>query len=347
MARVLLLFGGRSSEHEVSCSSAVSVYDALAESGHRVIPVGIGRSGAWFVADASSRPFRAEGRPVELLVPRGTLRVGDDEIEFDVVFPVLHGPYGEDGTVQGALETCDVPYVGCGVLGSALAMDKDLTKQIIAATGVATSPWLTVRSKEWDEDPTLSIGEVTRAIDLPVFVKPSAQGSSVGISRATTEGELKEAIINAFRYDTKVVVEQAVSGREIEVGVLDGPVSSVPGEVLVADGWYTYDAKYQDESSSFEVPARLSREASKQVRDLAERIFETLGLTGLARIDFFYENTTRRFLFNEVNTLPGFTSISGFPKAWIASGLTYPELCDRLLDAAIARHDERGHLAVR
>lgn len=282
-----------------------------------------------------------------MLVPEGSLVVGDDVIEFDVAFPVLHGPFGEDGTVQGALETCNLPYVGCGVLGGALAMDKDLTKQIVASKGIATSRWITVRRKEWDDDPSIAIGEATRALGFPMFIKPSAQGSSVGISRATDEGGLKEAISKAFRYDTKVVVEQAISAREIEVGVLDGPVSSVPGEVLVADGWYTYDAKYRDATSAFEAPARLSQEASKQVKDIAERVFEMLGLSGLARVDFFYENGTRRFLFNEVNTLPGFTSISGFPKVWIASGLTYPELCNRLVAAAIDRHDGRSKLSLR
>ncbi len=347
MAKVLLLFGGRSSEHEVSCSSAVSIATALVESGHRVVPVGIDRDGRWYLADTSSDPFRAEGRPVELLVPSASLRVGNDEFGFDVVFPVLHGPYGEDGTIQGMFETCNVPYVGCGVLGSALAMDKDLTKQVVASTGVATPRWLTIRHHEWDEDPALCVGEVTRALGLPVFVKPSAQGSSIGISKVTGESQLKEAISNAFRYDDKVLVEHAVSAREIEVGVLDGPVSSVPGEVITDGGWYTYDAKYEDDSSSFDAPAQLTQEASRHVRDLAERIFEALGLSGLARIDFFYENGSRRFLFNEVNTLPGFTSISGFPKVWAASGLTYPELCDRLVQAAISRHDKRGRFAIR
>ena len=347
MAKVLLLFGGRSSEHEVSCSSAVSIHDALRDSGHRVVPVGIDRTGEWYLADASVRPFRADGRSVELMVPSATLRVGEDEIGFDVVFPVLHGPYGEDGTVQGTFETCDVPYVGCGVLASALAMDKDLTKQIIASTGVATSRWLAIRRHEWIEDPALSIGEVTRALGFPAFVKPSAQGSSVGISRVEGEGELKEAISNAFRYDSKVIVEEAVSAREIEVGVLDGPVSSVPGEVITGGGWYTYDAKYEDDTSSFDAPAQLTQEASRHVCDLAERIYESLGLSGLARVDFFYENGSRRFLFNEVNTMPGFTPISGFPKAWAASGVSYPELCDRLVNAAIDRHEERGRLAVR
>ena len=347
MAKVLLLFGGRSSEHEVSCSSAVSIHEALLDSGHRVIPVGIDRDGHWYLADSSARPFRADGRSVQLMVPSATLRVGSDEIGFDVVFPVLHGPYGEDGTVQGTFETCNIPYVGCGVLGSALAMDKDLTKQIVASTGVATARWLAIRQHEWTEDPALAIGEVGRALGFPVFVKPSAQGSSVGISRVTGEGELKEAVSNAFRYDSKVLVEEEVSAREIEVGVLDGPVSSLPGEVITDGGWYTYDAKYQDDTSTFDAPAQLTQEASRHVRDLAERIFETLGLSGLARVDFFYENGSRRFLFNEVNTLPGFTSISGFPKAWAASGVTYPELCDRLVTAAIERHDERARLAAR
>ena len=331
----------------MSCSSAVSIHEALVESGHRVIAVGIDRDGDWYLADPSARPFRADGRPVELLIPSARLRVGDDEIGFDVAFPVLHGPHGEDGTVQGTFETCDIPYVGCGVLGSALAMDKDLTKQVVASTGVATAKWLTIRRHEWIEDPALAIGEVGRALGFPVFVKPSAQGSSVGISRVTGEGNLKEAVSNAFRYDTKVLVEEAVSAREIEVGVLDGPVSSVPGEVITDGGWYTYDAKYEDDSSSFDAPAQLTQEAARHVRDLAERIFETLGLSGLARIDFFYENGSRRFLFNEANTMPGFTSISGFPKAWVASGVTYPELCDRLVNAAINRHDERGQLAVQ
>ena len=347
MAKVLLLFGGRSSEHEVSCSSAVAIHEALVESGHRVIPVGIDREGVWYLADASARPFKAQGRSVQLMIPSAMLRVGNDEIGFDVAFPVLHGPYGEDGTVQGTFETCDVPYVGCGVLASSLAMDKDLTKQVVVSTGVATTRWVTIRKHEWMEDPALSIGEVSRAFGFPVFVKPSAQGSSVGISKVSGEGELKEAISHAFRYDVKVLVEEAITGREIEVGVLDGPVSSVPGEVITDGGWYTYDAKYEDHTSSFEAPAQLSQDAARHVQDLAERVFETLGLSGLARIDFFYEIGTRRFLFNEVNTMPGFTSISGFPKAWAGSGVTYPELCDRLVNAAIDRHEERGRLAVR
>ncbi|MEN8041877.1 MAG: D-alanine--D-alanine ligase family protein [Actinomycetota bacterium] len=347
MARVLLLFGGRSSEHEVSCASAVSVHDALVEAGHRVIPVGIDRDGSWYLSDPTFRPFRAEGRSVELNVPSGSLRVADHGVEFDVVFPVLHGPFGEDGTIQGLLDTCGLPYVGCGVLGSSLAMDKDLAKRVVQASGIATTPWLRLFRHRWDEDAHGIIDQVVTSLHYPVFVKPAAQGSSIGVSRAESDQDLKDALTNAFRYDSKVIVERAVAGREIEVGVIDGPASSVPGEVITESAFYTYDAKYADDSSRFEAPARLPRSAASEVRSLAERVFTELGLSGLARIDFFYDQARGRFLFNEANTLPGFTSISGFPKMWVASGMTYPEICSHLVDAAFTRHEERGRLSIR
>jgi D-alanine-D-alanine ligase len=347
MARVLLLFGGRSSEHEVSCATAVSVHDALKEDGHRVIPVGIGRDGAWFLADPTFRPFRAEGRSVEMTVPNGLLRVGDHDVGFDVVFPALHGPWGEDGTIQGLLETCDVAYVGCGVLASALAMDKDLAKRVVQASGIATSPWIRLHPSRWGADQHGVVEQIATSLHYPVFVKPSAQGSSVGVARASSDEDLKEAIDTAFRYDTKVIIEREVVGREIEVAVLDGPRASVPGEVIVETEFYTYDAKYVDNSARFETPAQLSQSAASEVRSLAERVFVELGLSGLARIDFFYDTAKRQFLFNEANTLPGFTSISGFPKMWIASGMTYAELCSGLVDAAVVRHEERGLLSIR
>ena len=347
MSRVLLLFGGKSSEHEVSCASAVSIHDALEASGHRVVPVGIARDGAWYLADTSIRPFRAEGRSVTFEVPSGSLRLGDDRLECDVVFPVLHGPHGEDGTVQGMCEVAGLPYVGCGVLGSALAMDKDLTKQVVSAAGIATSPWKTVHRDTWSSDPTPIVDGIADALTMPVFVKPSAQGSSIGVARVDDFRDLKDAIANGLRYDDKVIVEQGVEGREIEVAVLDGPAASVPGEVLIAGEWYTYEAKYADDTSEFQTPADLSPEASARVQALAEQVFTTLGLEGLARIDFFYEVATGRFVFNEANTMPGFTSISGFPKMWIASGMSYPELCDHLVTVAVERHASRGRRAIR
>lgn len=347
MAIVLLLFGGKSSEHEVSCSSAVSVSDALVAAGHRVIPVGIDRQGDWFLSDMSYRPFRAEGRPVSLTVPEGVLDVGGQTVEFDVIFPVLHGPMGEDGTVQGLFEVCDVPYVGCGVHASAVCMDKDLTKQIASTAGVATSPWRSIGRRGWDIDPEGIVSSVVHGLRFPLFVKPSAQGSSVGISKVGDVDSMTEAISNAFRYDTKVIVEEGIEGREIEVAVLDGPRASLPGEIITESEWYTYEAKYDDEGSQCVTPADLSEEDTKTVRAMAETVFELLGLSGLARIDFFYDTANRRFVFNEVNTMPGFTAISGFPKMWIASGFTYEELCSHLVDAALERHDQRGKLSTR
>lgn len=347
MARVLLLFGGRSSEHEVSCASAVSVHDALVEGGYRVIPVGISREGDWHLADPTFRPFVADGRSVVMTVPSGALRVADYDVEFDIVFPVLHGPQGEDGTLQGLFETCDLPYVGCGVLPSALAMDKDLAKRVIASAGIATTPWLPVQRSEWAGGSDVVMAEIAKKLGYPVFVKPSAQGSSIGVRRVESEDEVRAAIDDALRYDPKVVVEEAVEGREIEVAVLDGPQASLPGEVITAAEFYTYDAKYADTGSRFEVPAQISEAATIEVRELAEDVFRELGLSGLARIDFFYETSTETFLFNEANTLPGFTSISGFPKMWVASGMTYAELCSHLVDAAFRHYEERNRLAIR
>jgi len=325
----------------------VSIYDALEGAGHRVIPVGISREGDWFLADTSYRPFRAEGREVVFVLPNGSLRVGDQTVGFDVAFPVLHGPRGEDGTIQGMFEMADVPYVGCGVRGSAVTMDKDLSKRIVDAAGIPTSPWRTVRRDEWERDPEGVAASIAHGLHFPLFVKPSAQGSSVGITKADETSQLLPAIANALRYDDKVVVEQGVSGREIEVAVLDGPRSSVPSEIVIAGDWYTYDAKYADDSSACIAPADLSENATKTVRAMAEAIYDLFDLTGLARVDFFYDTATRRFIFNEANTMPGFTSISGFPKMWLASGMTYEELCSHLVDAAFKRHEEMSALALR
>lgn len=346
MSRVLLLFGGRSAEHEVSCSSAATVIEALEGAGHRVIPVGIDRTGTWFLADPTNRPLRAEGREVALRVPDGHLFVGQDDIGFDVVFPVLHGPFGEDGTVQGLFESCGVPYVGCGVAASAVAMDKDLSKRLVVADGIPTARWETIRRPAWDQDPGGALDATIRSLHLPVFVKPMTLGSSVGISRVDDRDGLKDAVAQAFRYDDAVLIEQRVEGREIEVAVLDGPRASDPGEVLSGSDWYTYDAKYVNDTSRFEVPASLPAADADMVRGLAERIFTILGLEGLARIDFFYDSSGR-FLFNEANTLPGFTSISGFPQMWLASGMTYPELCNGLVEAAFDRHARRADRSLR
>lgn len=335
MARVLLLFGGRSAEHEVSCSSAVSVLEALRSVGHRVVPVGIDRTGAWYLADPTRRPLVADGRPVRLGVPDGVLRVGADEVGFDVAFPVLHGPFGEDGTIQGLFEMVEKPYVGCGVLASAVAMDKDVTKRLVRLAGVATSDWVVVRRDGFRDDPHGAVARVIATLGSDVFVKPTALGSSVGISRAGSEAEVKESIDEALRYGDSVVVEETIRGREIEVAMLEGPRSSLPGEVFPAGEWYDYDSKYHDEASRFEAPANLSDGRIAEVRELATRAFLALGCRGLARVDFFYEQGKRGFIFNEVNTMPGFTPISGFPKMWAATGVSYSELCDELVSLAL------------
>ncbi|MCJ7782191.1 MAG: D-alanine--D-alanine ligase A, partial [Acidimicrobiia bacterium] len=228
MSRVLLLFGGRSAEHEVSCTSAVAIHDALVEADHRVIPVGIDRDGEWWVVDSTRRPFRAEGRPAALRLPDGRLLAGDDDVGYDVVFPVLHGPYGEDGTMQGVFEIAGKPYVGCGVLPSALAMDKDIAKQIFEAAGIPTTRWRVVRGADYRSDPAGTVASLLNDLGSPVFVKPAELGSSVGISKAEEPAEVKDAIDEALRYGEKVVVEEFISGREIEVAVLEGPRTALP-----------------------------------------------------------------------------------------------------------------------
>ena len=340
MARVLLLFGGRSAEHDVSCTSAVAIHDALVEAGHRVIPVGIDRDGDWWIADTTRRPFRPEGRAAALRLPDGRLLVGDDAVNYDVVFPVLHGPYGEDGTMQGVFEIAGKPYVGCGVLPSALAMDKDIAKTIFESAGIPTSRWRVVRGADFRADPTGTSESMLEDLGSPVFVKPAELGSSVGITKAESVDAVEHGIAVALHYGEKVVVEEFISGREIEVAVLDGPRTAMAGEVLSAGEWYDYVSKYENEASDFQAPAGLPEERMAEVRSLAERAFAAIECRGLARIDFFYLDGEREFLINEVNTMPGFTPISGFPKMWEASGMTYAELCNELVRLALP--DEPG-----
>ncbi|MFQ5555613.1 MAG: D-alanine--D-alanine ligase family protein [Acidimicrobiia bacterium] len=335
MTRVLLLFGGRSAEHEVSCTSAVAIGAALGEAGLQVVPVGIDRDGGWWLADTGERPYRAAGRAATLELPRGVIRSSGDEIGFDVMFPVLHGPFGEDGTVQGVFETAGIPYVGCGVKASAVAMDKDFAKRMLRDAGIEVGRWRTVRTGDSEDAPRV-VDDLIADLGLPVFVKPAELGSSVGVSKAATDAELKDGITRALEYGPKVVVEEAIRGREIEVSVIDGPQVSMPGEVVIETEWYDYDAKYHDESSRFEAPANLTEPETQLVRSLAGRVFEAIECRGLARIDFFYERPGRGFLLNEINTMPGFTPISGFPKMWEASGLSYPDLCGELVEAALA-----------
>jgi D-alanine--D-alanine ligase len=309
----------------------------LEERGHTVVPVGIDKSGGWHLADSDARPYVAAGPAVSLSVPEGRLIGPDGAVDVDVAFPVLHGPYGEDGTVQGLFEIAGVPYVGSGVLGSAAAMDKDVAKRLFRDAGLPIADFRMVRAAQFADDPGGVIADVASGLGYPVFAKPANLGSSVGISRATDDGELKDAIQEALDHDSKVVVEEEVGGREIEVAVLDGPRASVPGEIVVPSGWYTYAAKYEEEGTELIVPAPLGESATALVQRMACDAFETLECGGLARVDFFYEEGGRGFVLNEVNTMPGFTPKSMFPMMWAASGMPYPDLCDELVRLALAR----------
>lgn len=316
--------------------SAVAAIEALRSRGHETVVVGIAKDGRWFHVEDVLAPLRAEGDLARFVVPDGVIEADGVVHRFDVVFPVLHGPYGEDGTIQGMLEMADVPYVGSSVLGSSVAMDKDVAKRLVAEAGIPVGPWFAVRRRQFDDEPAAVVESIGARLGYPVFVKPAALGSSVGISRADDEGSAKDALIEAFRHGDKAVVEGAVAGREIEVAVLDGPRSSVPGEIVVEAGWYTYDAKYAESQTKLLVPAPLSEAQASLVRTYAERAFEVLECAGLARVDFFYEEGGRGFLLNEVNTMPGFTPKSMFPMMWEASGVSYAELCDQLVEAALS-----------
>ena len=341
-----LLFGGRSGEHEVSVRSAVSVAAGLLAR-HRVLPVLVDHAGRWWLQEAES-PAPEGGRPV-FLAPSpedgGALRAlrgGEVAARPDVYFPVLHGPYGEDGTVQGLLELAAVPYVGSGVAASAAAMDKELMKALFAAAGVPQTPHRVLRRADLPR-----AAELLAELGLPLFVKPANLGSSVGVSKVKAAAELAPALAAAFAYDRKAVVEAGVDAREIEVSVLgnDDAQASLPGEILPDREFYDYDSKYSaDSRTELRIPAPLEPGKVEEVRALGVRAFRAVDACGYARVDFLLERESGRVLVNEINTIPGFTSISMFPKLWEASGVPYAELLARLVDLGRARHAERAAL---
>jgi D-alanine-D-alanine ligase len=337
VTRVAVFFGGRSEEHEVSCVSAVSTIAAWAERGYDTVAVGIDRHGVLHLSDPGNDPLVADGPRLSIEIPGGRLVADGEAVDVDVAFPVLHGPFGEDGTIQGLFEMAGLPYVGSGVLGSAIGMDKDVAKRLCREAGIPIGDYLVVRGIDFRAEPGAVAGRVGDDLGYPAFVKPANLGSSVGISRAVDEESLKDAIQQALDHDDKVVVESEVVGREIEVAVLEGPRASVAGEIIVVDGWYTYDAKYRDDATRIEVPAQIGDAAMATVRDLACRAFSALECRGLARVDFFYEEGGRGFILNEVNTMPGFTPRSMFPMMWAESGMSYPDLCDELVTIALDR----------
>ncbi len=358
--RVAVVFGGRSSEHAVSCSTAASVLAAIDRERYDVIPVGITKDGRWVtVADDPTALRLAAGHVPEItggdavVVPLGTadrhlqvLHPGrPPEVlgEVDVVFPLLHGPFGEDGTVQGMLDLADIRYVGSGVTASAVMMDKHYMKVVFAAAGLPIGPYVAITDREWTRDPEGSLRRV-EALGLPVFVKPARAGSSQGIVRVATPEGLRAAIQSAREHDPKVIVEAAIFGREIECGVLDGrgadrPRTSELGEIEVVAGheFYDFEAKYLAEADvRLSCPAEVPADARERMRDLAARAFEAAGCEGLARVDFFYQGDGT-ILLNEINTMPGFTPLSMYPRMWAASGLSYSELIDELIALALER----------
>lgn len=355
---VVLLFGGRSSEHTISCATAGGVLSAIDRGKYDVIPVGITREGAFTLQPDDAARFRLnpDAMPVveddgsRVLWPESAasreLRVTDASGrtrslgEVDVVFPILHGPFGEDGTVQGMLELLGLPYVGNGVLASAVGMDKHFAKTVLQAAGVEVAPWIALTPAQWRADPELWAGRAA-GLGLPVFVKPARAGSSVGVTKVTAAADLPAALETAFAHDTKALVEQAIVGRELECGVLSGhagagPRVSVAGEIVVTGrDFYDFEAKYLDDSAAQLIcPADLHPGELQEMKRIAARAFEAIGGAGLARVDFFFTGTG--FIVNELNTMPGFTPISMFPKCWAASGMGYPELIDELIQLGLA-----------
>jgi D-alanine-D-alanine ligase len=340
----MVVFGGRSREHEVSLASARAIMEAL-DRRHEVVPVGITREGSWI---SSGDPMRElESKKGELVGTSGSPASTGERLptaldSVDVVFPVLHGPYGEDGTIQGLLELAGIPYVGSGVLASAVGMDKLTMKKIFAHHGLPQVEWLGLIRKEWEEDEESRIQDIETTLGYPCFVKPANLGSSVGISKAGKAEELKRALDEAAKLDRRLIVEAGVDAREIEVSVLGNERAevSVPGEIIVQKNeFYDYEAKYSEGGMELVVPADIPDGTATEVHRIARTAYEAIDAAGMARVDFFLERDTQRLLINEINTIPGFTPTSVYSRLWAASGLPYEELLDRLVQLALERHD--------
>jgi D-alanine-D-alanine ligase len=362
--RIGVIFGGRSGEHEVSVASAASVMAALDTDKYEIIPIGITHEGRWLAGvnpqaltqgttmDESAQGVTAvaiTGDPTQRgLVSASPRGASSAPPALDVVLPVLHGPYGEDGTLQGLLEMAGVPYAGSGVLGAALGMDKEKAKQVFLAEGLPVVEWLTVRRHEHERDPEALADRIEARFAYPVFVKPANLGSSVGVGKAHDRVALRRALSTALEYDRKALVEPAVNARELECGVLgnDEPHASVVGEVVSSNEFYDYRAKYVDNASRLYIPAAISEAQTMEVQRMAVAAFRALDLSGLARVDCFLDRDTGRLYVNEVNTMPGFTQISMYPKLWEASGVSYPQLLDRLIELAVERAADKARTRI-
>lgn len=345
--RVGVIFGGRSGEHEVSLRSGEAVLKSLDPSLYEVVPIAIAPDGRW-LGSRQSLDMLSPAEAVQSALTSGiSVAMTPEPRErgiVDVFFPVLHGTYGEDGTIQGLLELADIPYIGAGVLGSAVGMDKDVMKRLLRDAGLAIVDYWVVRGHETEA----FIRTHASSLPYPVFVKPANLGSSVGISKVHDAGELAPALALAAAFDRKIVVERGIEAREIEIAVLgnDDPQSSIPGEIVPSREFYDYAAKYEDDDSKLLIPAPLSPEQTRKAQELAVRVFQVLECAGMARVDLFLEKTGK-FYVNEINTLPGFTAISMYPKLWAASGIPFPALVDRLIALAIERHAQKKQLRTR
>lgn len=369
--RVAVLYGGRSGEHEVSLVSAASVMRNLDPDRFEIIPIAIDKQGRWLMNDVSliEDALNRQGAkalpvfkdaPAVVLPPTGgageaaLMPLGGSTAKrasIDVVFPVMHGTYCEDGTIQGLLEMADVAYVGCGVLASSVGMDKDVAKRLAREAGLPVAPYFAFRQEYWKRERLAVLDRAARDLGFPVFVKPANSGSSVGVHKVKEAGGLEEAINDAFRYDTKVMIEKGIDAREIELAVLEShrpgdlPLVSVVGEIIPHHEFYSYEAKYLDDNgAALKLPAELSPEQARKAQELARDLFTALECEGMARVDLFLDRGTGQYYFNEVNTIPGFTQISMYPKLWEASGIPYRELLSRLIDLALERQARKRAL---
>ncbi|MDO8955172.1 MAG: D-alanine--D-alanine ligase family protein [Gammaproteobacteria bacterium] len=364
--RVAVLYGGRSGEHEVSQQSATSVIKNLDPERFEIIPIGIDKEGHWLQGDMQRLEYSQDGKALllpashtEVLLPPHPQNSTQLKAEanpalgqkIDVVFPVLHGTMGEDGTVQGLFELADIAYVGCGLLGSAIGMDKDIAKRLVAAAGIPIAAYVAFTRGEWQHKAAALTEQINTKLHYPVFVKPANAGSSLGITKVKSADELITAVKNALLYDTKVLVEKAVNAREIELAVLENvsygvdPQVSIAGEIIPHHEFYSYEAKYLDpDGAGLAIPAKLSAEQHSAAQSMAAAIFKALECEGMARVDLFLDKDTGEFIFNEVNTIPGFTTISMYPKLWKASGISYQDLLSTLINLAMARHERKRAL---
>ena len=379
--RIGVVYGGRSGEHEVSLASAAAIFSQLDPKRYDAVPVFVDKNGRWSLADAipatmsageiiqnqhaRARPntavqpseahfvtYPSEETVISISRDNSTMGQSVDRavvrgLSLDIIFPIIHGPFGEDGSLQGLLELANVPFVGSGVLASALAMDKSMSKVVFAAHGLPLVPHMVVKASEWETNPETIVDKINQVFSYPVFVKPANLGSSIGVSRVTNKAELEAALSKAYSLDNTLLVEKAViKAREIECSVLgnESPLTSVPGEVIPSGEFYDYESKYLDDRSELRIPANLSIELSNKVRDLSVKAFLALGCTGMARVDFLLDQDNETLYINEVNTLPGFTTISQYAKLWEATGLAYSALLDRLIELALARHDRKNRI---